>query len=113
MTFFEFRNDIRDVLRILRVNIPQILGFEECGILINDKTEGDSFYTINPSIEMARLNSLNKLDIYFYNPKSCVSLDCFNSAEPIFLSNPRSDPSFVEGFDNLTPVSSLPRSRLF
>lgn len=80
MTYFEFQNDIRDVLRILRVNIPRILGFEECGLLINDKHEGDSFYTINPSIEYNRLMSLNKLDIYFYNPKACTSLECFNSA---------------------------------
>lgn len=105
MTYFEFQNDIRDVLRTLRVNIPKILGFEECGLLVNDKHESDSFYTINPSIECSRLNSLNKLDIYFYNPKACTSLDCFNTAKPIYLSNPRSDPGFVEGFDNLTPVS--------
>ena len=109
MTHFEFQSDIRDVLRDLRVNIPRILGFEECGLLVNDKYEGDSFYTINPSIECGRLKSLNKLDIYFYNPKACLSLECFKKAEPQFLSNPRSDPEFVEGFDNLTPVRALSR----
>lgn len=105
MTHFKFSGDIRKVIRNLRVEIPRIMGYEECGLLVIDKLESDSFYTVNPNVEHSKLMGLKKIDIYFYNPSDCLTMQCYNKAKPMFVENPRQNIRFVEGFDNLTPVS--------
>ena len=105
MAHFKFDGDIRKVLLNLRIQIPIIMGFEECGILVQDKNESEAFFTINPNVEYQKLNELKKLDLYFFNLHDCLTLDCFKSGQPVFTKNPRSYANYVEGFDNQTPVS--------
>ena len=74
MTHFKFEGDIRQVIRNLKVHIPRIMGYEECGLLVIDKMESDSFYTVCPNVEYDKLMDLKKIDIYFYNPSDCLTL---------------------------------------
>lgn len=102
---FKYDNDIRNSLKIIRSKLPKMFHYEDCAILVKDKLEGDSFYAVSPNVSCNQLPHLKKSDLFFYNPKKSLTTDVYESCQTAYYENPRDEPLFVEGIDNLTPVN--------
>lgn len=47
---------------------------------------------------------MKKCDLFFYSPKESLSTQVFDKCETMYFEDPRDQPLFMEGIDNLTPV---------
>ena len=120
---FKYETDIRESLSTLRINIPKILNYEDCALLVKDLDrkphlsqnppnltpilERDTFYALSPNVGCERLPKIKKADLFFYHPRKSISTEIFKEGNIVVKKNPRNDSLFVEGIDNLTPVVNL------
>ena len=67
-----------------------------------------AFYAISPNHAVPALK-ICKPDIYFYNlpDKSLSAMIYENFKEALYIKDPRSNPNFFEGIDNLSPITKL------
>lgn len=117
--FENCENSLLSKLKAIRMNLPNILGFEDVAILIDQKkfiknpgyvnSDEYSIYGLSPGISCVDLNlqqSAVGIDLYHSKLKNnCISHKVFDDCDILHVQNPRSHPSFIESVDNLTPVS--------
>lgn len=89
----------------MRIAITEYLDYEDSGLLIFD-AKSNSFVALSPNIELNEIKTPKKLSLFHYNPGKCISTTFLESKrKSLSINNPRDEPFFLEGVDNLTPAS--------
>lgn len=64
--------------------------------------ESDSFYAVSPNMSCDQLPHVKKCDLFFYNPSECLTTQVYETCKTAYHPDPRDNPLFSEGIDNLT-----------
>ena len=62
------------------------------------------YFALSPNTHWYDLKKVGSRDLFNYNPKKGLSLQCLENEEIMFTYRTRNNKSFVEEIDNLTPV---------
>lgn len=91
-------------MKKIRISVSEYLDYEDCALLLyNDKTK--SYMALSPNLDVESIKLPRKLSVFYYSPGRCLSMDFLESGKNCQLhNNPREQPHFLEGIDNLSPV---------
>ena len=89
-----------------KIEFVKILKSQDAVILIFDK-ERNCFLGLSPTYSIVDLDPDDSLELNTFSPAVGITSATFKSGEVYYSESPRSDPSFVRGTDNLTPLNVL------
>ena len=95
------------MLKVLRTEIPIILGFEEVGIMCKPNEGSESYVALSPNLSKEVLNEIRQLDLFYLNPLSGFTVECIRTGIIASVKSPRNYDKFMESSDCLCPLVFL------
>ena len=111
---FENVKDVRQLIKVIRIGLASILGYEDACLLIKDDDQkaAGQYFALSPNVVSDQLSKYDKIDLFFYNPPArSISMRILQAGgDPFVAALPRNVADFYEGIDNLTPIGHLRES---
>lgn len=95
------------MLKVLRAEIPDIIGFEEIAIMCKPPDGSDSFTALSPNLSKQILTSQKHAELFFLYPLTGFSVECIRTNQIRHVRSPRNYDNFQESWDCLCPLVFL------
>lgn len=104
---FNYDLDINQSLRLLRIYVSDISGFEDCGILIEDPNKKiANLYALSPNLSYDFIKNNTNCDLFYFSNVKSISQQVLITGQKQMLEWPANNNFYDQNLDNLSPIQN-------